>query len=87
MRFAALLGTMAITLGAQPFPDTEALMRAVAQHQKDIEAFGNVRHFEGYIEQRKVHNEVWLPSHREYVANGRELFKGFRFRQLSDFGD
>ena len=45
---------MAITLGAQPFPDTEALMRAVAQHQKDIEAFGNVRHFEGYIEQRKA---------------------------------
>ncbi|MGD0425663.1 MAG: hypothetical protein ABSC10_02990 [Candidatus Acidiferrales bacterium] len=48
---------------------------------------GNVKHFEGYIEQQKVHGEIWLPSHQEFVADGRQLIKGFRIRQVDEFSD
>ena len=48
---------------------------------------GNAKSFEGYVEQRKVHNEVWLPTHQEFVAEGRQLVQGFRIRQVDEFGD
>lgn len=48
---------------------------------------GNVKGFEGFVEQQKVHSEVWLPSHQEYVAYGRELISGFRIRQVNDYTD
>jgi hypothetical protein len=48
---------------------------------------GNVKHFEGYVEQQKVHGEIWLPSHQEFVADGRQLIKGFRIRQVDEFSD
>jgi len=38
--------------------------------------------------QKKVHDEVWFPSHSEVVVNGRLLlFKGFNLKILSDFGN
>jgi hypothetical protein len=47
----------------------------------------NVKSFQGFVEQRKVHGEVWLPSRQDFVAQGRELVKGFRIRQVSEFTD
>jgi hypothetical protein len=48
---------------------------------------GNVRYFAGYVEQQKVHGEIWLPIHQEFVADGRQLIKGFRIRQVDEFSD
>ena len=48
---------------------------------------GNVKGFQGFTEQRKVHGEIWMPTRQEYVAEGRELFKGFRIRQVDEFSD
>ncbi len=48
---------------------------------------GNVKGFEGFTEQRKFHGELWMPIRQEYIAQGRELFKGFRIRQVDEFGD
>jgi len=53
----------------------------------DLSLFVNVKNFQGFIEQRKVSGEIWLPSHQELVAQGRELVKGFRIRQISEFTD
>jgi hypothetical protein len=47
----------------------------------------NVKSFEGFVEQRKVGGEVWLPSHQDFVAQGREIVQGFRIRQVSEFTD
>jgi hypothetical protein len=47
----------------------------------------NVKSFQGFVEQRKVKDEVWLPSRQEFVAQGREIVKGFRIRQVSEFSD
>jgi len=48
---------------------------------------GHIKGFEGFVEQRPMRNNVWLPSHQDFVAQGRELIKGFRIRQVSDFSD
>lgn len=48
---------------------------------------GNVKGFHGFAEQQKVHGGIWMPVRQEYVAEGRELFKGFRIRQVSEFSD
>lgn len=48
---------------------------------------GNVKGFQGFTEQRKFHGELWMPIRQEYVAQGRELFKGFRIRQVDEFSD
>jgi hypothetical protein len=47
----------------------------------------NVKSFQGVIDQRKVNGEVWLPSRQDLVAQGREIVKGFRIRQVSEFSD
>jgi hypothetical protein len=52
-----------------------------------LSLFVNVENFQGFIEQRKVKGEVWLPSRQELVAEGRQVFKGFRIRQVSEFTD
>lgn len=49
--------------------------------------FVNVKNFQGFIEQRKVSGDIWLPRHQELVAQGHELVKGFRVRQVSEFTD
>lgn len=48
---------------------------------------GNVKGFQGFTEQHKFHGEIWMPTRQEYVAQGRELFKGFRMREVSEFSD
>jgi hypothetical protein len=48
---------------------------------------GSVKGFDGYVEQKVVRGEAWLPSHEEFVASGRELVKGFRMRQVSDYSE
>jgi len=47
----------------------------------------SVKSFQGFVEQRKVNGEVWLPSRQDFVAQGRELIKGFHIRQVSEFSD
>jgi outer membrane lipoprotein-sorting protein len=47
----------------------------------------NVKGFQGFVEQRKINGEVWLPSRQDFVAQGRELIKGFRIRQVTEFSD
>lgn len=47
----------------------------------------NVKSFQGFVDQRKVGGEVWLPSRQDFVAQGREIVKGFRIRQVSEFTD
>jgi hypothetical protein len=47
----------------------------------------NVQSFQGFVEQRKVSGEVWLPRRQDFVAQGRELVKGFRIRQVCEFSD
>jgi hypothetical protein len=48
---------------------------------------GNVKGFQGFTEQRKFHGELWMPITQEYVAEGRELFKRFRIREVDEFSD
>jgi outer membrane lipoprotein-sorting protein len=48
---------------------------------------GNVKGFSGVTEQRKFHGELWMPVRQEYTASGRELFKGFHVREVSEFSD
>jgi hypothetical protein len=48
---------------------------------------GTVKGFQGVTERQKVHGDLWCPTRQEYVANGRELFKGFRIRQVSEYSD
>jgi hypothetical protein len=48
---------------------------------------GSVKGFQGFTEQQKFHGELWMPAREEYVAEGRELLKGFRIREVSEFSD
>lgn len=48
---------------------------------------GNVKGFQGFTEQQKVHGEIWMPTRQEYVAEGRELIAGFHVREVSEFSD
>jgi hypothetical protein len=48
---------------------------------------GDAKRFAGYVDQRKVHDEVWLPSHQEFVAEGRQFVVGFRIRQVDEFSE
>ena len=70
-------------------PEDAAVTRmefaSVAALRLGMGFLGKIRGFEGYVEQRKIQGEIWLPSHQEFVAQGRELIKGFRIRQVSDF--
>jgi hypothetical protein len=48
---------------------------------------GTVKGFQGVTERQKVQGDLWCPSRQEYFANGRELFKGLRIRQVSEYSD
>jgi hypothetical protein len=48
---------------------------------------GTVKGFQGMTQQQKFHGELWMPLRQEYVAEGRELLKGFRIRQVTEFSD
>jgi hypothetical protein len=47
----------------------------------------SVKSFQGVLDQRRINNEVWLPSRQDFVAQGRQLVAGFRMRQVSEFTD
>lgn len=72
-------------------PDDAAVARiefaSVSALSLGMGLLGNVKNFQGYAEQKKVRGEIWLPSHQEFVAQGRELISGFCIRQLSEFTD
>lgn len=57
------------------------------EKEMSLGLLGNVKGFQGFTEQHKFHGEIWMPTHQEYVAQGRELFKGFRMREVSEFSD
>lgn len=46
-----------------------------------------VKNFQGVIDQHMVNGEVWLPSHQDFVAQGRQIVAGFRIRQVTEFSD
>jgi hypothetical protein len=48
---------------------------------------GNVKGFEGYTEQQKIHGEIWMPTRQEFVARGRQLISGFHICQVDEFSD
>jgi hypothetical protein len=47
----------------------------------------NVKGFQGFVEQKKMNDGVWLPVHQDFTAQGREIIKGFRIRQVNEFTD
>jgi len=47
----------------------------------------NVKSFQGFVEQQPVGGEIWLPKRQDFVAQGREIVKSFRIRQVSEFSD
>jgi hypothetical protein len=47
----------------------------------------NVKSFQGFVEQQQMSGELWLPKRQDFVAQGREIVKGFRIRQVSEFSD
>jgi hypothetical protein len=70
-------------------PDEEQILRieftSVSSIGLGMGLLGKVKNFEGFAEQKKIGNEVWLPSRQEYVAQGRQLVSGFRIREVSEF--
>jgi hypothetical protein len=70
-------------------PDEKEIVRIefASVSSLSLGLLGNVKGFQGFTEQRKFHGELWMPVRQEYVANGRQLFKGFRIRQVDEFGD
>ena len=72
-------------------PDDAAITRveftSVSALSVGMGFLGNIKSFDGFVEQRQMRGEIWLPSHQEFVAQGRELIKGYRIRQVSDFSD
>ena len=70
-------------------PEEKEIVRIefVSVSSLSLGLLGNVKGFQGFTEQQKVHGELWMPVRQEYVAQGRELFKGFRIREVSEFSD
>ena len=78
-----LKGTMWIN------PDEKEIVRVEFQSVSRLSfgLLGNVKGFHGVTERQKVHGDLWCPTRQEYFANGRELFKGLRIRQVSEYSD
>lgn len=72
-------------------PEEEQILRieftSVSSISMGMGILGKVKSFQGYTEQKKIHGEVWLPTHQEYVADGRQFISGFRIREVSEFSD
>lgn len=72
-------------------PDDAEIARmefsSVSSLSLGLSLLGSVKGFAGFIEQQRVHDEIWLPSHQEFVAQGRQLVAGFRIRQVDEFSD
>ena len=70
-------------------PDEKEIVRVefASVSSLSLGLLGNVKGFQGFTEQQKVHGELWMPIRQEYVAQGRELFKAFRIREVDEFSD
>ena len=70
-------------------PDEKEIVRIefASVSSLSLGLLGNVKGFQGFTEQRKFHGELWMPIRQEYVAEGRQLFKGFRIREVSEFSE
>jgi hypothetical protein len=70
-------------------PDEKEILRIefASVSSLSLGVLGNVKGFHGITEQQKFHGELWMPTRQEYIAEGRELLKGFRIREVSEFSD
>ena len=70
-------------------PDEKEILRIefASVSSLSLGVLGNVKGFHGITEQEKIHGELWMPTRQEYIAEGRELLKGFRIREVSEFSD
>lgn len=70
-------------------PEEEQILRleftSVTSLSVGMGLLGKVNGIQGFAEQKKINGELWMPTHQEYVADGRQLFSGFRVRQVSEF--
>jgi hypothetical protein len=82
-----IAGDMKGTMWVDPEDGEIVRMEFISVSSLSLGFLVNVKGFQGFVEQRKVNGEVWLPSRQDFVAQGRELIKGFRIRQVTEFSD
>jgi hypothetical protein len=82
-----IAGDLKGTLWVDPEDGEIVRMEFVSVSSLSMGVLVNVKGFQGFVEQRKINGEVWLPSRQDFVAQGRELIKGFRIRQVIEFSD
>lgn len=82
-----IAGDMKGTMWVDPEDGEIVRMEFVSVSSLSLGVLVNVKGFQGFVEQRKINGEVWLPSRQDFVAQGRELIKGFRIRQVTEFSD
>jgi hypothetical protein len=70
-------------------PDEKAVVRVEFASVSSLSfgLLGTVKGFHGVTERQKMLGDLWCPTRQEYFANGRELFKGLRIRQVSEYSD
>jgi hypothetical protein len=70
-------------------PDEKEVVRIefASVSSLNLGLMGSVKGFQGVTDQEKIHGEIWMPVRQEFVADGRELIKGFRMREVSEYGD
>jgi hypothetical protein len=82
-----IAGDMKGTMWVDPEDGEIVRMEFVSVSSLSLGFLVNVKGFQGFVEQRKINGEVWLPSCQDFVAQGHELIKGFRIRQVTEFSD
>jgi hypothetical protein len=82
-----IAGDMKGTMWVDPEDGEIVRMEFVSVSSLSLGFLVNVKGFQGFVEQRKINGEVWLPSRQDFVAQGHELIKGFRIRQVTEFSD
>jgi outer membrane lipoprotein-sorting protein len=82
-----IAGDLKGTMWVDPEDGEIVRMEFVSVSSLSLGVLVNVKGFQGFVEQRKINGEVWLPSRQDFVAQGRELIKGFRIRQVTEFSD
>ena len=82
-----IAGDMKGTMWVDPVDEEIVRMEFVSVSPLSLGFLVNVKGFQGFVEQRMVNGEVWLPSRQDFIAQGRELIKGFRIHQVTEFSD
>jgi outer membrane lipoprotein-sorting protein len=82
-----IAGDLKGTMWVDPEDGEIVRMEFVSVSSLSLGVLVNVKGFQGFVEQQKINGEVWLPSRQDFVAQGRELIKGFRIRQVTEFSD